>query len=130
MKKFAILIVIALSFAGPALADPLEGIWQTSQDDNGNFGQIAVTVCGTAFCGVLVRAYDATGKQIDSPNIGKQIIWDMAPFGDGRYGNGKVWSPDRDKTYNSKIVLSGDRLTVKGCVFGICRDGGTWARVQ
>ncbi len=54
----------------------------------------------------------------------------MVAQGDGAYGDGKIWSPDRDKTYNSKMQLSGDALQVSGCVFGICRDGGTWQRVN
>jgi uncharacterized protein (DUF2147 family) len=54
----------------------------------------------------------------------------MVPKGDGIYGDGKVWSPDRDKTYNSKMRLKGDGLAVEGCVVGICRDGGTWTRVN
>ena len=43
---------------------------------------------------------------------------------------GKVWSPDRDKTYSGKLVLSGNSLNVKGCVFGVCRSGGKWKRVN
>jgi len=27
-------------------------------------------------------------------------------------------------------VLEGDMLKVSGCVFVICRDGGTWMRVK
>jgi hypothetical protein len=42
--------------------------------------------------------------------------------------SGQVWSPDRDKTYNSRLQLIGDTLAVSGCVFGICRDGGAWIR--
>jgi uncharacterized protein (DUF2147 family) len=26
--------------------------------------------------------------------------------------------------------LNGDTLAVRGCVLGICRDGGTWTRVN
>jgi uncharacterized protein (DUF2147 family) len=123
-------IAAAILFAGAAYADPVEGTWQTSKDDNGNFGHIEVGMCGSAVCGTLVRAYNGAGEQIDTPNVGRQIIWDMEPNGDGTYGGGKVYSPDRDKTYSSKMTLAGDRLNVKGCVLGICRDGGKWARVK
>jgi uncharacterized protein (DUF2147 family) len=67
---------------------------------------------------------------LQSANIGKLIIWDMKPKGSGKYGGGKVWSPDRDKTYSSKLVLEGDSLKVSGCVLVVCRDGGTWDRVE
>jgi len=116
--------------AGAAVADPVEGLWKTKPDDNGHYGHVEVKPCGSAYCGTLVRAFDAEGKEMASENIGKRIIWDMVPKGEGAYGDGKVWSPDRDKTYNSKLQLSGDGLAVKGCVLGICRDGGTWTRVK
>ena len=54
----------------------------------------------------------------------------MKSKGNGKYGGGKIWAPDRDKTYSSKLVLSGDQLQVKGCILIICRDGGTWQRVK
>ena len=126
-----LVLSFALLFAaGAAFADPVEGVWKTKPDDNGNFGHIDVKPCGPAFCGTLIKAFDGTGTQIDSPNVGKKIIWDMVAYGDGAYDDGQVWSPDRDKTYNSEMQLTGDSLAVKGCVFGVCRDGGTWTRVK
>jgi uncharacterized protein (DUF2147 family) len=129
MRHLAVAAAVLLS-ATAALADPVEGTWKTKADDNGHFGHVRIAPCGPAFCGTLIEAFDATGAKISSPNIGKQIVWDMVAQGDGAYGDGKVWSPDRDKTYNSKMQLSGDALQVSGCVLGICRDGGTWARVD
>ncbi len=131
MKRMMIAAVLGLGLAGAAHAsDPVEGVWMTKPDDNGNFGHIEIKPCGQAFCGTLIRAFDNTGAEVESPNVGKQIVWDMMAAGDGAYEDGKVWSPDRDKTYNSKMELSGDGLSVKGCVLGICRDGGTWTRVK
>lgn len=129
MKTY--LIAAALMFtATMALADPVEGIWQTKKDDNGNFGHVEVKPCGPAFCGVLIKSFDSAGAPIESPNIGRKIIWDMVAYADGLYDDGKVYSPDRDKTYNADMTLTGDKLAVRGCVLGICRDGGTWARVK
>jgi uncharacterized protein (DUF2147 family) len=105
-------------------------VWQTKKDDNGNFGFVDVKPCGPAFCGVLIKSFDSSGAPIDSPNIGRKIIWDMVPYADGLYDDGQIYSPDRDKTYNSDMTLNGDKLSVRGCVFGICRDGGTWTRVK
>ena len=129
MKILALMTALMLS-AAPAFADPVDGLWQTEPDDNGNTGHIQIAACGDRICGVLVQAFDGGGAVMASDNIGKQIIWDMIPEGDGYYDGGKVWSPDRDKTYKSNMQLTGDSLTVKGCVLGICRDGGTWARVK
>lgn len=131
IRTLGMSLVAGLAFAGMAVAaDPVEGIWQTKPDDNGNFGHIEIKPCGPAFCGTLIKAFDPAGAPVESPNVGRQIVWDMMATGDGNYEDGKVWSPDRDKTYNSYMVLQGDGLSVKGCVLGICRDGGTWSRVQ
>ena len=127
MKKFVLAAAAVVMSAGMAMADPLEGVWRTVPDDNGASGLVQVSQCGSALCGTLVKAIDSNGAEIASENIGRQIIWDMAPAGGGEY-RGKIWSPDRDKTYNSRLLLIGNSLAVSGCVLGICRDGGTWKR--
>lgn len=133
MTRFAKVPALAAAFAliaGTAMADPVFGIWKTKPDDNGNYGHIDVKACGTKICGTLIKSFDGSGKDMNSENVGKKIIWDMENLGDGKYGNGKVWSPDRNKTYNSKMQLTGNGLAISGCVLGICRDGGTWSRVK
>ncbi|OUD09335.1 imidazoleglycerol-phosphate dehydratase [Marivivens niveibacter] len=127
MKKLLLGAAFAVLSAGAAIADPLEGNWRTAADDNGNSGLITVEPCGAALCGTLVKAFDASGAEIATENVGRQLIWDTTANGDGTY-SGKVYSPDRDKTYNSKLVLSGNSLSVSGCVLGICREGGVWTR--
>ncbi|WP_376874442.1 DUF2147 domain-containing protein [Albirhodobacter sp. R86504] len=116
--------------AGIAHADPIEGTWKTRTDDNGNFGHVQVVPCGKGYCGTLVRSFGGDGQELaSSPNKGKMLISDTRSTGGSNY-EGKIYSPDRDKTYNSKLSLSGDKLKVSGCVMGICRDGGTWTRVK
>ena len=127
IKIFSIAAAAALALTGAALADPLEGSWRTAADDNGNSGLIEVAPCGAMLCGVLVQAFDGAGADMASDNIGRQMIWDTVSNGDGTY-SGKVYSPDRDKTYNSRLVLTGDSLSVSGCVLGFCREGGVWTR--
>jgi len=122
--------LVTTGLAGAAAADPVEGIWQTRPDDNGKIGHIRIQPCGPAYCGTLIQAFDAKGKPVASDNVGKRIVWDMKPQGGGAYGGGKVWSPDRNKTYNAKMQINGNSLSVSGCVLGICRNGGTWARVR
>jgi len=129
MRKTLIMTAVLGLGAGGALAEPLLGTWLTAKDDNGHSGLIEVAPCGDALCGTLVKSYDETGTEIDSPHTGRDIISETVPVGDGRY-EGKIYSPDRDKTYDSKLELQGDRLKVSGCVMFICRDGGTWKKVQ
>jgi uncharacterized protein (DUF2147 family) len=128
--KIRLASVIYLCSALAALADPVQGLWQTEPDDNGTYGHIQIAPCGPAFCGVLTQAFSADGTVEPSENIGRQIVWDMVAEGAGAYGGGKIWSPDRDKTYSGKMQLTGNGLAVSGCVLGICRDGGTWTRVK
>lgn len=129
MRPVTLAAALAMT-AGAALADPAAGTWQTVPDDNGNFGHVEIAPCGAALCGTLVRAHDASGAEIASPHVGRRIVWDMAPRGGGEYAGGKVWSPDRDRTYSGRLSLTGRGLAVEGCVLGICRDGGTWVRVN
>jgi uncharacterized protein (DUF2147 family) len=129
MRKLAMTSAVLALGAGMASAEPLLGIWQTAKDDNGHSGLIEVAPCGNKLCGKLVRSYDENGNEMQSDNLGRNIISETVPTGGGSY-EGKVYSPDRDKTYNSKLELQGDRLKVSGCVMFICRDGGTWRRVQ
>jgi len=129
MKTFLIAAAVA-ALGSAAFADPVEGTWQTRADDNGNYGHVTIKPCGTAFCGTLVKAFDGAGAEIASDNIGRQIVWDMVPYQGGLYDDGRIYSPDRDKEYNGDMTLAGNTLAVRGCVMGICRDGGTWKRVN
>ena len=70
MKKFALAAALAV-LGTAAFADPVEGTWKTKPDDNGNFGHVQIKPCGAAFCGTLVKAFDGSGKQIESPNVGR-----------------------------------------------------------
>jgi uncharacterized protein (DUF2147 family) len=129
--RHLLLAALALAIAAPALADPVDGTWKTFPDDNGDFGYIRIAPCGDKICGVLIKSFDKAGKPLASPNIGKKIVWDMVAKGGGAYGGGKIWSPDRDQTYASKMALKGDVLTVKGCaLMGLVCRGQDWTRVK
>ncbi|WP_294613435.1 DUF2147 domain-containing protein [Roseovarius sp.] len=129
MKKVVLTMATIMFSAGMAVADPLEGTWRTAPDDHGDTGLIEVAPCGDALCGKLVKSFDSTGKEKPSTMIGRNIISETQNKGGGTY-KGKIYAPDRDKTYSSKLRLTGDMLDVSGCVFGICRNGGTWKKVQ
>jgi uncharacterized protein (DUF2147 family) len=120
---------LAVMLAAPAFADPVLGLYKTQPDDNGNFGHVELYKCEGNVCGVIRAAFNGSGAQIESENIGKRMIWDMKADGDGSYSGGKIWAPDRDKVYSSKMDLSGNALEVSGCVMVICR-AQNWTRVQ
>ncbi len=117
MRKIVLALVAMFGFATAAVAqDAAVGVWQTEPDD-GAFAHIAISPCGGAFCGVIQRVFDTSGTQIESDNIGLQIVIDMVPNGDGSY-NGQVFRPSNGKTYTGKMNVSGDRLELKGCIAG------------
>jgi uncharacterized protein (DUF2147 family) len=124
------ILLAAALLAAPALAcaDPIEGLWQT-QPDEGAYAQVQIAPCGPAFCGTIVKSFRG-GAPIQSPNIGRQIVIDMRPAGDGTYA-GKVWRPSNGKTYVGKIALKGDAMKLSGCVLGglICA-GQDWTRLR
>jgi len=131
MKRILLGAALGLGLAGAAAAaDPAYGIYKTIPDDNGNFGNIEVAACGSKICGTLIKSFGPDGKEMQSDNVGKKIVWDMEANGDGTYGGGQVWDPSRDKTYSSKMELKGKNLAISGCIMFICRDGGTWIRIN
>lgn len=130
MKFRTTLALVAFVVSTPAFAaDPVVGLFKTQPGDNGNFALVEMSECGNEICGVIRQTYDGSGAKIKSDNIGKRIVWAMQPKGDGSYSKGKIWAPDRDKTYKSKMVLEGKRLKVSGCVAFICRSQ-IWMRVK
>jgi uncharacterized protein (DUF2147 family) len=132
MRKAMLGIAAALAFGGAAAADDLMGDWRTAPDDNGNTGIVRVVQCGQSLCGTLVQAFDAAGAPMESENVGRQIIWDTNPTGEPGEYRGMVYAPDRDRNYRSRLQLSGNAVSVSGCVMGgaICREGGRWQRVN
>lgn len=114
--------------AGAAAADPVEGTWKT-QPDEGAYAHVRMVPCGDKLCGVIVRTFNASGEY-ESPNKGKTLVINMAPQGGGQY-RGKVWRPSNNKVYTGKMALSGNALTLQGCVAGglLC-SSQTWSRLN
>lgn len=127
MKRKLALMLGAMCLAGAANADPVEGTWKTQVDD-GAYAYVDMATCGANFCGVIARTFKE-GAEYTSPNLGKQLVWDMVAQGSGKYGGGKIWQPSKDKVYKSKMTLSGDVLKVSGCIGPICKKQ-TWSRVN
>ncbi|MEL5877511.1 DUF2147 domain-containing protein [Cereibacter sphaeroides] len=125
--RLGILAACLALAAGAALADPVEGVWQTEPDE-GAFAHVTMAPCGPKICGTIGRTFRA-GAEYVSPNRGKTIVWDMVPEGRGRYGEGRIWQPSTGKIYRSKMALEGDRLKVSGCIGPFCRSQ-TWVRVK
>ena len=128
MKRITLALAGLLVSAGIVAADPVEGVWKTEVDD-GAFAHIQMAPCGAAYCGVIAKTFNASGEY-QSENLGKKLVIDMVPNGDGSYA-GSVWRPSNNKIYIGKMTLNGNKLKLKGCVAGglIC-SGQNWVRVQ
>ena len=124
-------LIAVLSVLGGAAqaADPAVGLWQTEPDRKNLTSHIEVTPCGDALCGQVVAAYDASGAEVRTKNVGKRLFWDLRPEGNGLYGGGTVYVPLLDVTARAKARLAGNRLEVTGCKGPVC-DGQVWSRVR
>lgn len=130
MKSWMLAAAMTLATGVAALADPVAGVWKTEPAEDGAHLLVSIAPCGADICGTIDKAFDPSGGAISNyEHQGKKMIWAMKAKGDGAYGGGKIWAPDTDKTYRSKMKLSGDSLKVEGCVAIICR-GQTWSRVK
>ena len=131
MRHAGLAVTAMVALAGAAAADPAHGTWQTEVDD-GAFAHVELGPCAdpAKVCGTIVRTYRDGGTPYESPNIGRQLVIDMAPQGGGDY-EGSVWRPANDRVYIGRMEVSGDRLSLRGCVAGglICARQN-WVRVE
>ncbi|CTQ32034.1 DUF2147 domain-containing protein [Jannaschia rubra] len=128
MKRFFLTLLAATGLAGMAMADPIEGVWQTQVDD-GSYAHVTIAPCGQAFCGTISRTFNTAGEY-QSPNLGRQIVQQMVPRGGGAY-EGRVWRPSNDKVYLGKIALDGNQMALRGCIAGglICARQN-WVKIR
>lgn len=121
------LAALAALTANSALADEVHGVWKTEANDAGAYLHVAIVDCGEKICGDILRNVGGAKQEI----VGRRMIKDMTPEGDGAWDGGTIWKPDTDETYDSEMVLKGDVLTVSGCVLAglVCRSQD-WTRVE
>ena len=120
MKLTTLAAVAAVAFAMPAFAD-VTGVWRSSVNANGDSIDMKVAPCGSAMCGVIIAA---RGPSAEDGAVGKRMLWDMRPDGQGGYSGGRVWAADQDRTFRARMALKGGNiLSLSGCVLGgvICR---------
>jgi uncharacterized protein (DUF2147 family) len=129
MLKPVVAVSLFSLVAVPVAADPAVGIWQTEPDRKNLISHIEIRDCGEAVCGRILRAFDQQGQEVETPNIGKELFWDMVPQGDGAYANGTAWVPLLDVQVEASMVLSGSNLQIEACKGAVC-ENLTWVRVQ
>lgn len=123
--------LLAVFFTTEALSSDQDavGVWQTESSDKG-YLHVSIEQCDKSLCGTILRAYNLQDEiNTDYEHIGKSMVWGMESSSDSNWKGGKIWDPSSDKTYNSKMTLKDDVLSVSGCVLFICK-AQAWVRVQ
>lgn len=96
-----------LAFAGEAI----EGNWKTASGETATIAR-----CGQSFC-IVVKTGAHAGRQ-----IGKLS-------GTGGTYVGDITDPANDKTYSGSGTVSGNSLSMKGCVLKVLCKSQTWTRL-
>lgn len=129
IRKTVLASLPVLCMATMSMAEPVFGLWASPPDGKGQTGHVEVSRCGDAICGKLTSAFDPSGKQIVTQNVGKTLFWDMKPAGPGKYSDGRVFVPIFGKDFAAHMKLEGTVLKVSGCTAGICKTQ-RWTRVR
>ena len=131
MRSIVLACVFGLWASAPAYAkDSIVGVWQTEPDRKELTSHIEVAPCGTGYCGRVLRAFDPTGAEVTTRNIGRMLFLDMKPQDNGTFGGGAAYVPILNvTTSNVALTLSGELLEVKGRV-GLMRGTQVWTRLR
>ena len=146
MKSATMLLTVFLcatmaTFAQAAEGDKILGVW-LSENKN---GKIQIYKAGNKYFGKLIwgkTMYEADGvtsrkdtKNSDASlrnrNLKDLVILTNMEYDDGEWEDGKVYDPEKGKTYSCTMKLNGNQLNLRGYV-GVSLLGRTsvWTRVQ
>ena len=128
MRQVSVVFYLLTMLCGPVFADPALGVWLTEADRKCQVAHVDVHKCGQTLCGRIIKAFDASGQPVTTPNVGKRVFWNMRPVAAGRY-EGRAWVPAHGREYDAEMQLNGNRMLVRGCLGPVCQSQ-KWARVQ
>ena len=138
LSIFAAAALAVAAVAAPALASDPTGLWQTPT----NGGQVQISRCGQALCGVLVTSDHIRSMpgMLDAKNSNRELrgrtlrnlpLLNGFTGGPTEWRGGTVYNPDDGRTYSGTITMQGDNsLRLQGCVVRpLCRNQ-TWTRIR
>ena len=125
----ALCVSVLLLLPTLAQADPVVGLWKTEPDKKNLVSHIAVSSCGAKICGKIMKAFDRSGKEVSTPNVGKTLFWYMQPTGGGKYSDGTVYLATLNIKARGSMELKGNAIRVTGCKGPACY-GQTWTRLN
>ena len=110
--NFAMIVVAALTFTSQAMSDPIEGVWKRPNGILVKIAPCANTYCATAASGPHIGGH--AGK------LGSAI--------GGKY-TGVLTDLENGNTYSGKGSITGNTMTISGCILGglICKSE-SWER--
>jgi uncharacterized protein (DUF2147 family) len=106
------LLILALAASPAAASEPVLGLWRAENGET-----VSVRACGAGYCG-----------KIESGRYkGASVGTVSAPGPDYK---GRIKDPASGKTYVGSMLVTGDRLQLKGCVMEVfCKTVQTWKRI-
>ena len=132
MKRLALLTLLSVFIAAPALAGDPTGDWLVEGGD----AKIRIAICGNALWGVIGWE-KSPGQDTENPDpakrtrptLGIPILINMKPAGADKWA-GEIYNAQNGKTYKASVSLESDTsLKVRGCVLGGLFCGGeNWSR--
>ena len=140
IMKFVLSIAAILLFSSSVIkADVLKGTYKTEPNDEGSYLHVKFGSCSNdkkLTCGTIKGSYLKNGSKNKATKIiGENIVWGMLDQGSGIYEGGQIWDPSdpkadgSKKVYKSKMALSGNTLSVSGCILWICK-AQNWVKVN
>ena len=136
-----LLFCIFLAVASAQAAVAPTGLWKTIDDESGRVKSIVEIWVedGMLFGKVVEILHSEMGPNPkcvkcpddfkDKPIEGLTIMWDLKPDGN-TWSKGKIIDPKKGAIYSCKIWPEGDRLKVRGYVFGLFFRTQYWHRVK
>ena len=137
-KLISITLILVAFFSFSSTAQSALGVWKTIDDETGEAkSHVEIFERNGKVYGKIVKLINpesticttCTGDRKDKALVGMQIMWDMYKSG-STWKGGKIFSPQKDKTYKCKIWLDGNNtLKVRGYYYGFYRTQ-TWHRIK
>lgn len=128
MKTILTIAALAACFAGPVAAASAVGVWLTQPDAKGQTALVSAQACGGALCGTITQVMNPAGAPIPHPNVGRRVFWDMKKVTGDTYA-GRAYVPAFRRDYDAEMKVSGQRMTVRGCLGPVCKNQ-VWTRVK
>lgn len=130
-------VLAATAFAAPPPGSDPVGLWQTPTHG----GQVRISHCGAALCGVLVTSDNirqnpslTDSHNRDASLRGRPVrnLPMLSGFTGGptEWSHGSVYNPEDGGTYHGTITMQGpNTLRLRGCIVAPLCKTQTWTRI-